>query len=101
VENDISRTAFGEQHQASLTTAWPHLQSTAYDSPTDVGSTSSNSDAATQFSNATTKFSNAALSVASTLAQHAVAASPEVPAASSPKSSAHVEHLSPRKPRYQ
>jgi hypothetical protein len=38
-----------------------YLQSTADDSPTDAGSTSSISDAATQFSNAMTKISNAAL----------------------------------------
>jgi hypothetical protein len=63
--------------------------------------TSSISDAATQFSNATTKFSNAALSAASTSAQHAAAASPDVPAATSTDSSAHAECLDPRKPWYQ
>jgi hypothetical protein len=48
--------------------AWPLLQSTADDLPTDVGTTSSVSNAATQPPDAAAEFSDATLLVASTSA---------------------------------
>jgi hypothetical protein len=56
------------QHKAPLTSTWPLLQSTADDSPTDAGTTSSVSNAATQFPDAATEFSDATLSAVSTSA---------------------------------
>jgi hypothetical protein len=68
MKNVISRAILGRQHKAPLTSAWPHLQSTADDSPTDAGTTSSISNAVTQSPDAATEFSDATLSAASTLA---------------------------------
>jgi hypothetical protein len=101
VEDDISRTILGKQHHASLTLAWPFLQSTTNDALTDAGSTSRIFDAATQSPNAATKFSDAALSAARTSAYYATpVASFDVPAATSSSSSAYAKCFNPRKPEY-
>jgi hypothetical protein len=64
--------------------------SIANDVPTDAGSTSLISDAATQSLDAATEFSGVALSTASTSAYYAVAtASFDVPAATSSSGSAY------------
>jgi hypothetical protein len=68
MKNVISRAILGRQHKASLTTARPLLQSTVDDSPTDAGTVSSVSNAATQSPDAATEFSDATLSAASTSA---------------------------------
>jgi hypothetical protein len=67
-KNAISRAILGRQHKASLTSDWPLLQSTIDDSPTDAGSASSVSDAATQSPDAVIEFLDATLSAASTSA---------------------------------
>jgi hypothetical protein len=68
MKNVISRAILRRKHKAPLTSAWPLLQSTVDDSPTDVGTTSSVSSAATQPPVAATEFSDATLLAASTSA---------------------------------
>jgi hypothetical protein len=68
MKNVISRAILRRQHKALLTLAWPLLQSTADDSPTDAGTSSSVSNAANQSPNAAIEFLDATLSAASTSA---------------------------------
>jgi hypothetical protein len=90
-----------KQHQASLTSAWPFLQSTADDALTDVGSVSRISDAATQSPDVAIEFLDTTLSTTRTSAYYAIAAASfEVLAATSFGSSAYVECFGPRKPEY-